>query len=204
MEFQTFDAEYVQRLASGDPCTESHFSMYWQKFLSLKLRSRGISADVADDVRQETLCRVLKTLRQGPGIARPESFGAFVNSVCNNVLLELHHRAVRDGADEPVPEVHDGRMSIDQSLIHAERRRMVRDVLGGLSEKDRKILRMVFFEDAGRAEISRTMGVEPEYLRVLLHRAKARFESAFVRKHGRIASIISLLCNGMLLNATIR
>ena len=126
MEFQTFDAEYVQRLASGDPCTESHFSMYWQKFLSLKLRSRGISADVADDVRQETLCRVLKTLRQGPGIARPESFGAFVNSVCNNVLLELHHRAVRDGADEPVPEVHDGRMSIDQSLIHAERRRMVR------------------------------------------------------------------------------
>lgn len=203
MEFQTFDADYVQRLATGDPSTESHFSVYFGKFLSLKLRSRGISNGTADDVRQETLYRVLKVLRNGPGIAQPERFGGFVNAVCNNVLLEMHRKASRDDAGGMSVEAIDQRIDIDQSLVHAERRRIVRDVLKRLSEKDREILRLIFFEDADRTEISRIIGVEPEYLRVLLHRAKSRFEESFVRRYGALTSIALLLCNGIILNATI-
>ena len=54
MEFQTFDNEYVKRLAAGDPETEAHFHTYFTQFLSLKLRARRIDADLAGDIRQET------------------------------------------------------------------------------------------------------------------------------------------------------
>ena len=43
-----------------------------------------------EDARQETFFRVLKALRQPGGIQSPGGFGAFVNSVCNNVLFEMY------------------------------------------------------------------------------------------------------------------
>jgi len=203
VDFHSFEAEYVQRLANGDPETESHFSVYFGKILSLKLRSRRLSPAAADDVRQETLFRVLRTLRHGAGVSQPERFGAFVNSVCNNVLLELYSKGSRDSAADQPPDVADQRMDVDASLISEERRKMVRTVLAELSTKDREILRLIFFEEADRDHICRIMGVDADYLRVLLHRAKLKFEGAFVRRHGRIAGALMLLCNEMVSVLTI-
>jgi len=202
VEFQTFNAEYVRRLAEGDPETEAHFSNYFGKILSLKLRSRRIDPTVAEDVRQETLYRVLKTLRRGTGVSDPERFGAFVNSVCNNVLLERHRSSGQDRSPDEPPDIADRRVAIDDSLINAERRRLVRAVLDDLSAQDREILRLIFFEDADRRDICRAMGVAPDYLRVLLHRAKLKFESAFLRRHGAAASALLLLCNGIAMTVT--
>ena len=102
MEFHTFDASYVERLKEGDPATETHFSGYFRNFLSLKLRARRLAISMAEDVQQETMLRVLKALRHGSGVSHPERFGAFVNSVCNNVLLEFLHKESRQpGALEP-------------------------------------------------------------------------------------------------------
>ena len=91
VEFHLFDAEYVRKLADGDPATESHFSAYFEKFILTKMRARKVSLEMAEDVCQETLLRVLKSLRQGSGVSQPERFGAFVNAVSNNVFLELTH-----------------------------------------------------------------------------------------------------------------
>jgi|SRR5215467_2295292 len=204
-EFQSFDAEYVRRLTDGDPSTEAHFVAYFEKFLSIKLRARRIPPPAADDVRQETLFRVLKTLRQGSGVSQPERFGAFVNTVCNNVLFEFEHRHFRDGTpDSEPPDIADGRIGIDTMLIMEERKRLVGKVLDELPQKDREILRLVFFEDAGRKQISSEMNIDPEYLRVLLHRAKAKFQAAYVRRHGLWkAQAMFFLCNETLMRFTI-
>jgi RNA polymerase sigma factor (sigma-70 family) len=204
LEFQTFDAAYVRRLTDGDPATESHFSTYFEKYLSMKLRSRQISGAMADDVRQETLYRVLKTLREGPGVSQPERFGAFVNSVCNNVLLEVLHKKKRDGdIPEDPPETADQRIDIDASLISEERKRMVAIVLDDLSPKDREILRLIFFEDLDRKAICDRLHVEPDYLRVLLHRAKAKFQTAYTRRHGVVGQVMLFVCNVAILRITI-
>lgn len=205
VEFHLFDAEYVQRLAQGDPATESHFSAYFEKFIFLKLRSRRVSPEMTEDVRQETLLRVLKALRNGSGVAHPERFGAFVNSVCNNVLIELSRKQAKHpqiNADGPEPQ--DDRVNMDAALVSEQRKRVVAAVLDELSGKDREILRLVFFEEADRNEISEKFNVEPDYLRVLLHRAKSKFEAAYLRKHGVLRHAIGLLvCNGMLMSLTI-
>jgi RNA polymerase sigma-70 factor (ECF subfamily) len=205
LEFRTFDSEYVKRLAAGDPETEAHFHTYFTQFLSLKLRSRRIDADAAGDVRQETLYRVLKVLRLGNGVSQPERFGAFVNSVCNNVLLELGRKSAKspDAGEDP-PEIPDRTIDLERSLITSERKRVVAKILDELPAKDREILRMVFFEEADRDEICRRLSVESGHLRVLLHRAKARFQAAGLRGGRIVSQILMVLCNGFTLNVTTR
>jgi RNA polymerase sigma-70 factor, ECF subfamily len=183
LEFHTFDASYVQRLTEGDPATESHFSLYFRKFISLKLNARRLSVSMAEDIQQETMLRVLKALRKGSGVSQPERFGAFVNSVCNNVMLEFLHKESRQpsGVENP-PEMADERVDMFASLVNQQRKQMVGQVLDGLASKDREILRLVFFEEAEREEVCKKLGVRSEYLRVLLHRAKEKFAAAYLRK----------------------
>lgn len=185
MEFHLFDSEYVRKLADGDPSTESHFSAYFGRFILTKLRARRVSRELAEDIRQETLLRVLKSLRQGSGVSQPERFGAFVNAVSNNVLLEFQHKDSRHPpVDGETPEMPDSAANIDVTLVTEERKRMVAEILDELPPKDRKILRMVFFEEADRQSIAEIFEVEPDYLRVLLHRAKSKFLAAYVRRDG--------------------
>jgi RNA polymerase sigma-70 factor (ECF subfamily) len=48
-----------------------------------------------------------------------------------------------------------------------------------MKERDRDLLRAIFLEEKDKNEICREFGVDREYLRVLLHRAKGRFRSTF-------------------------
>jgi RNA polymerase sigma-70 factor, ECF subfamily len=183
MDFHSFDAEYVQKLALQDPATESHFSGYFVGIISKKLRRQGVSKEMAEDVCQETLLRVLKAVRSGVVIAQPERFGAFVNTVSQNVLLELSRKYWRHPPlPEDAPEPVDDRPGADTALITEERKRVVAAVLQQLSAKDREILRLVFFQEEDRESICRKFNVEPDYLRVLLHRAKSRFQAAYMRR----------------------
>jgi RNA polymerase sigma-70 factor, ECF subfamily len=206
VEFHLFDAEYVRKLTSGDAATESHFSAYFGKFILAKMRARRISAEMAEDVCQETLLRVLKSLRQGPGVTQPERFGGFVNAVCNNVLLEFLHKESRhQPVEEDTPEPVDGGVHIDMALVTEERKKLVLEALDELPVKDREILRMVFFEEADREQIAETFKVDTDYLRVLLHRAKSRFHTAYVRKDRGAQRFVALLilCNVAALKLTI-
>ena len=210
MEFHLFDTEYVSRLAAGDPVTESHFGAYFEKFIFLKLRSRRVTPEMIEDVRQETMLRVLKALRQGAGVAHPERFGAYVNAVSNNVLLEFSHKNSKHPLmDDDTPEPFDNRVDLDAAVITEERKRLVAAVLDDMTVKDREILRLVFFEDIDRTVICNRLKVEPDYLRVLLHRAKAKFETAYVKKHStarHAANTIFLLIlsNACVLGVTIQ
>ncbi len=195
MDFCIFDAPYVQRLSAGDPATEAHFSTYFARFLTLKLRARRVSPEMAEDVRQETLLRVLKSLRHGPGLTHPERFGAFVNAVCNNVALEFFNKEGKHApAPEGTPEPADDRVNMDATLITEERTRLVAGILKEMPPKDREILRMLFFEEADRQDVCQKLGVDAGYLRVLLHRAKSRFERAYVKKRGNLAGLGMLFC----------
>ena len=182
LDFQSFDSEYVRRLTEGDSQVSDHFTAYFGKLLSLKLRMRVRSPQLAEDIRQETLLRVLETLRRKGGIEHPERFGAFVNAVSNNVMLELlrgerRHDQLNEGA-----EPQDRSIDLDAPLVTGERKRHVAEVLAELPEKDRALLRMIFLEEKDRTEVCREFQVDGEYLRVLLHRAKWRFRNKYSQR----------------------
>ena len=180
-QFYSFDCNYLRQLASGDAAVENHFSSYFGDLLLLKLRARIRSPQLVEDIRQETLLRVLQIVRKA-GVKHPERFGAFVSAVCNNVLLELVRGEMRHETSESEFEVVDNSIDLDAPLISQQRRRQVDSVLEELAQKDRDLLRMFFLEERDKADLCKRFDVGEDYLRVLLHRAKSRFRSMYNKR----------------------
>jgi RNA polymerase sigma-70 factor, ECF subfamily len=180
LKFESFNEDYVRRLAEGDSGAGEHFASYFGNLLFLKLRVRLRSLHLIEDIRQETLTRVLIILREGQGVKRPERFGAFVNGVCENVVKELCRLDGRgQPLDDTVEEPVDSTVDLDAELLNADLKREIRQIFARLQEKDRRILQALFLDDKDKKEVCRMFHVDPGYLRVLVHRAKAQFRKAY-------------------------
>jgi len=178
----SFDEPYLQRLRDRDHATERHFVAYFNKLLLIKLRSRLRSDQEIEDIRQETFVRVLRAVRTEGTIRQPERLGAFVNSICNNVLQEYFRSSQRtDQFDEDAPEPADPSPDVDGMLVTLQAIDQVRRILAELPERDRRLLRAIFMEEKDKDDVCREMGVNREYLRVLLHRAKQTFRVSFAK-----------------------
>jgi RNA polymerase sigma factor (sigma-70 family) len=125
---------------------------------------------------------VVKALRQPGGIQSPGGFGAFVNSVCNNVLFEMYrsHSKTTPLEEEAGAALPDPGIDAEMAVGLDEDRAHVRAVMGTLPQKERQLLHWLFFEEADKDEVCRRLGIDRNYLRVLLHRAKQRFKTEFV------------------------
>ncbi len=183
MQFQAFDAPYVERLRSGDFRTQEHFVAYFGELIQLKLRARLRTPQAIEDVRQETFARVFAALRTPDGIRQPERLGAFVNSICNNVLLEHYRASSRDSSieDEPEQDFPDPVIDVLGAVAARQMEEKVRQILAEMPDRDRRLIRAVFLEERDKDEVCREFGVDRDYLRVLLHRAKQSFKSLYLK-----------------------
>ena len=183
LRFHSFDESYLERLRAGDFRTEEHFVAYFSELIRLKLRSRLRSPQAIEDVRQETFVRVFTALRR-EGIHQPERLGAFVNSICNNVLLEHYRSSSRDISMEEgrETEIPDSALDVVGALEQQEMQEKVRVILDAMPERDRRILKEIFFEERDKDHVCRDFGVDRNYLRVLLHRAKQSFKSLYLKR----------------------
>lgn len=186
LEFHAFDADYLERLRAGDSRTQEHFVCYFTELLNLKLRSRLRSPQAVEDVRQETFVRVLAAIRKEGTLRQPDRLGPFVNTVCNNVLLEHYRQSARSDSldEEGAPEPAAPGASVLDAVQSGEMEEQVHDVLKGLGEHDRSLLKAIFIEERDREEVCRDFGVDRDYLRVLLHRAKHAFKTAYLKRNG--------------------
>ena len=183
MEFYQFDGPYLERLCSGDFRTQEHFVAYFSELIQLKLRSRLQSPQAIEDLRQETFARVFSVLRGPTGMRQPERLGAFVNSTCNNVLLEHYRSSARNTAieDEEDIKIPDTAMDVVSIIAHKQMEQKVREILDELPERDRRVLREIFIEERDKDDVYKDFGVDRNYLRVLLHRAKQSFRSSYLQ-----------------------
>ena len=165
--------------------------VYFTTLIQVKLRSRLRSPEAIEDVRQETFARFYVALREGK-IVHPERLGSFVNSICNNVLLEHYRTAARHGArsnndndsdDDQAKELPSPVLDPLALFTAQEIQQKVREILDQLPERDRRLLREVFLEEREKDEVCRDFGVDREYLRVLLYRAKQLFKALYLKKN---------------------
>jgi RNA polymerase sigma-70 factor (ECF subfamily) len=182
LQLQSFDQSYVERLQAGDFRTQEHFVAYFTELIQLKLRSRLNSPQAIEDVRQETFSRVFAALRDGK-IRQPDRLGAFVNSMCNNVLLEHYRANSRDDSldddderDFPAPNV-----DVLGAIANQQMAEKIREILEEMPERDRRLLREVFLEERDKDAVCKDFGVDREYLRVLLFRAKQSFKILYLK-----------------------
>jgi len=185
LQFYEFDAGYLESLRAGDFRTQEHFVGYFTELLHLKLRSRIKSPQSIEDVRQETFARVLTALRKKDTLQQPERLGAFVNSVCNNVLFEHYRSSSRseslDDADRPeIPATGADALSL---VVDSQLKAKFVDFVGYAGPRSLPVTG-VFLDERDRDEVCREFGVDREYLRVLLFRAKQDFKIAYLKRMG--------------------
>ncbi len=182
MDFSSFNEDYVAKLVARDAVVEKHFTTYFTRLLVLKLRSRVRSPQLIEDVCQETFLRVLQVLSKDEGLHHPERLGAFVNTICNNVMREKFREAGRHSPmPDDAPDQMDTTIDLDRDIVSQESKEIVERVLAEMSQKDRELLRKILLEERDKDEVCREMNVTADYLRVLLHRARQRFKVALAR-----------------------
>ncbi len=182
MQLQSFDESYVERLQAGDFRTQEHFVAYFSELIQLKLRSRLNSPQAIEDVRQETFTRVFAALHEGK-IRQPDRLGAFVNSMCNNVLLEHYRASSRNDSldDEEERDFPAPNVDVLGTLANQQMAQKIREILEEMPERDRRLLREIFLEEHDKDQVCRDFGVDRDYLRVMLHRAKQSFKSLYLK-----------------------
>jgi RNA polymerase sigma-70 factor (ECF subfamily) len=82
-------------------------------------------------------------------------------------------------------EIPDASMDVMSVMERQETEDKVREILDELPEKDRRILKEVFLEERDKDQVCRDFGVDRNYLRVLLHRAKQTFKSRYLKRTAR-------------------
>jgi len=187
LQFESFDQSYLDRLRAGDYRTQEHFVAYFTPLIHIKLHSRLKSREAIEDIRQETFARFFVALRNNT-IREPERLGPYVNSMCNNLLREDYRALNRFDSldDEENPREFPAKGPDPFDVLDAkETEKKVRETLEEQSEKDRRILREVFLEERDKDEVCRDFGVDRDYLRVLVHRAKQSFKTAYFKKRGK-------------------
>jgi RNA polymerase sigma-70 factor (ECF subfamily) len=184
VNFVTFDASYVSKLRAGDAPTEQHFIAYFSELMLLKLRPRLRMPEQIEDVKQETFSRTLSLIRSEGGLRHAERLGPLVNSICNNVLMEQYRVSNRAETleDEVAERLVEATPDALSKVISEDTRNLVRNVLAGMNERDRSLLRAVFLEERDKDEVCTELGVDRDYLRVLLHRAKGSFRTVYSKR----------------------
>lgn len=176
----SFDEHYITGLLEGDPEIEKHFAAHFSRELDHWLQARVRTAAAVEDVRQETLRRVLQTMHHGRFLQRPKHLPCFVYGVCRKVLLEHWRKTARFFPQDDVGESSDNSFDPEQAASAAENVCRLRTAMLALPPDSRRLLSMIYLEERDRAEVSRSIGVDQGYLRVMIHRALRRLRDCFV------------------------
>jgi RNA polymerase sigma-70 factor (ECF subfamily) len=181
-----FDESFLAALRDREPGAEKFLYESFSRPIHLKLRLRLRSPELVEDACQETFFRVFAHFRAGKTLDNPRSMPGFVHGICHNVSLELLRKYTQEGQiPENAAEPQDGAPSAEGRMVTEERKRFVAKVLSEMPERDADLLRRVFLNEDDRAGICRDLQVEPEYLRVLVYRARARFKAIAQRGNGK-------------------
>ena len=73
-------------------------------------------------------------------------------------------------------EIPDKVLDLEGMLVTKQSCERIRRILEGMPRRDRDLLRAIFLEEKDKDVVCREFGVDRDYLRVLLHRAKDKFK----------------------------
>jgi RNA polymerase sigma-70 factor (ECF subfamily) len=180
VDLYPFDDEFVRRLCTGDREAELFFFRYFWELLFSKLRRRVSALDAIEDMIQDTFVRVLRALCPA-GLRDNRTLGSYVNSTAGHVLQERYRKTgKREAPLEDYPNLADRHESAEKRLMRIQDKLRVHRALDALDPpRDAEILRAIFIDERDKDEVCREFGIDRNYLRVVLFRAKENFRSAY-------------------------
>ena len=174
------DADLATRIVAGGELARAAEGELCRRLLPrvrvvLGRHLRDIHA--VDDAAQEVLMATLVALRSG-AVKDPAHVGAFALGVCRNKAREQWRRgAARRAALEKLPAPEP--VPAHSSPVRLGR---LEECLTLLRERQRSVLRSVFCEGRTSRETGEALGLTPENVRVLQHRAIAQLRACVSKR----------------------
>ena len=181
MEFYDFSDDYLERLCAGDAATVQHFVAYFGKLLRIKLRTEVPSREDAEDLSQTTFLRFFVALHRDGQIRDGKRLGAYVFGICQRVVWEWRRKPKHDQlpVDDDINKIRSRDPSAYDFLESEEMTHIVRAILDELPEKDRRILRAIYFDERDKDEVCAEYGITRANLRVVTSRARKKFREKY-------------------------
>jgi RNA polymerase sigma-70 factor (ECF subfamily) len=176
-----FNEEYASRLRGDDPVTWEHFYSHFRPRIRAKLRAQ-LPWHMVDDMMGEVLVAVVENIKLGK-LENPNRLAGYVLNTCQYKVLEAIRRLANErtsaGVDCDVFPMNA--RSPQQRLLADEESKEIQHVLGELKKRDQDILLAVFFYKMNRDEICQKYSVTREQLKIVLCRARQRFQKKWKR-----------------------
>jgi RNA polymerase sigma-70 factor (ECF subfamily) len=147
---------------------------------------RRIDRDAAQDLLQRTFLQAVKKIR-AEGLQDPSNLGGYLyRTACKLATAywrgELTRRHDSDG--ELLTNLRDDAVSLEESLDHDLRARVVRELMRKLSvARDREVLERFYLKEESRIAIRESMNLTELQFNQVLWRARQRF-AEILRKQG--------------------
>ena len=166
-------APMVVGLMNGDPgAAAALYAAFGERIYAVAVRQLRSPAD-AEDVRGETLIRVVGAVRAGR-LESPRALPGFVLGTARNVIREAMRRRQRA---ESIAD-RDFASSAPEAVDHTIRR-AIEAALAQLRPRERDVVRYCFYDELPKEEISRRLGIHCDRVRLVKSRALKSFKEAF-------------------------
>lgn len=162
------DGELARRISAQPNAARSEEAELCRR-LAPRIRLYGRrhlgSPEQADELEQRVLVRVIEKLRSGL-VREPDRIASFALGTARNATKELLRARAEiapfdEARSEPVRPVRRDTLALKR----------LAEALGGLEERERSILVMTFYGERSAPEIGAALGLSPQNVRVIRHRA---------------------------------
>jgi len=175
------DAILARRIVDAGPGLASEAEAELYRRLAPRVRLYGLrhlrDEQAAADLVQQVLLMTIEKLRAG-GLRETERIVSFVFGACRMVVLDLRRgharreRLLQQFADD----ITIADASADPRLDHERLARC----LERLSERERAVLLMTFYEDKRAGEVADALGLAAGNVRVIRHRGLERLRDCVI------------------------
>ncbi|MEV4636259.1 sigma-70 family RNA polymerase sigma factor [Actinoplanes sp. NPDC049548] len=178
------DTELLAAVRAGD--TAAYGVLYERHRSAARAVAYGLVSDHADadDLVAETFAKVFATLRAGRGPL--VAFRAYLNTTLRHVC---YHRARRDRRLEFTDDLtryDEGEPFLDPALDKLERT-FAAQAFRALPDRWRDVLWRTEVEGASPAEVAPQLGLTPNAVAVLAHRAREGLRRLYLQQHVAVA-----------------
>jgi len=174
---QITEKELVSRAKSDPEAFGVLYDVYMKQIYGFILK-RVSNVEVAEDITSLTFEKAFRKLNTFKW--QDVSFSAWLYRIAvNNVTDHYRRRGRRQQTDiDSVPEIKDGRESVDVTVSKKIFFERVQAVLPALDDDDQNVLSLKLFAEKSNEEISEVTGLKKSHVAVRIHRAlkKLRIE----------------------------
>lgn len=168
------EAELARRIVRATPGQARDAEAELYRLLAPRARRYGLrhlrDEQAAADLMQHVMALTLEQLRDGR-LREPERVVSFVLGACRMTALDMQRTARRR---EELLQRYGESLAAEATELPAFDHERVADCMHRLSERERSVLLMSFYEERAADEVARTLGLSAGNVRVIRHRGIAK------------------------------